>query len=99
MSNFTSLGSNCMNDNYYVYQADRLRGGSSWVFYNTVPEGTTYSITWPNAVKDDNTLMGLHFISRLAGDVLYIDFNQELTSEQLTALDNLYNNHVAPVPV
>ncbi len=84
---------------YYRYEGDRKRGGATWVFYNQVPHNTNYYPTWPNAVKLDATLGGKEFVSRINGDMICMDFINELSISEENALDTLYANHVAPVPI
>lgn len=97
MTNFTKSTYSYKGTSWIRYTGDRKRGGETWVFYNEVPEGTIYDPTWPKAVGADATLTGLKFISRLNGDLIHVDFDLELTAPQESALDTLYDNHVAPV--
>lgn len=100
MINFTKSTEEIGEITYYLYTGDRKRGGSSWVFYNKVDtEEYTYDPTWPKAIKDDAAFSGVSFVSRLDGDSVVPMFTTELTTAQEDALDTLFTNHVAPVPV
>lgn len=84
---------------YSRYECDRCKGQNSYVFYNFKPPGTIYSLSWPKDVEADSAFSGVQFISRLADRVLCIDFYVDLTEVQEEALDLLYVNHVAPIPI
>lgn len=99
MGNFTKSDFVYNGVAYKRYTADRKRGGGSWVFYNETPPDTTYSPTWPCAVGADAELTGMDFISRIQGDLIHVDFMMELPPPEETALETLYTNHVAPVPI
>lgn len=99
MPNFTKSAYSFNGTNYVRYTADRKRGGASWVFYSNTPANTTYSPTWPEAVDQDATLALCAFISRIEEDFIHVDFLTDLSGAQETALETLYTNHVAPVPV
>lgn len=99
MDNFTKSDFTFNGVTYKRYTGDRKRGGESWVFYGEAPYDTTYSPTWPKAVEGDATFDGVFFISNICGDDLCVDFLQDLSVAEENALDTLYDNHVAPVPV
>lgn len=99
MPNFTKSSFDFAGVTYSRYTADRKRGGASWVFYDTPPVDTTYYPTWPLAIQIDTTLGGRSFIDHLNGDLMHVDFYSDLDSTEETALETLYTNHVAPVPV
>jgi len=94
--NFTESDYTFFGVTYKRYSADRLRGGESWVFYNRVPPDTVYNPTWPEAIK--LAFPGVPFYSRITGDIIHVDFINELTSNELLTLNTAYDTHVPPVP-
>ena len=97
MSNFNYTIFTYKGITYHRYTGDRCKEPGVWCFYNSVPVNTVY-ITWPSVIQNDVTLSGKTFYSRIHDDVINVDFMDELSTEELAALDTLYTNHVAPEP-
>ena len=108
MDNFTTSTEDINGITFYTYTGDRKRGGASHVFFNRAPTGTSYSGTWHTSAEDERPLSwpkyletlsdfdGLHIHHALAGDDVKVLSETELDASQETALDNAYDNHVAP---
>jgi len=96
MNNFTKSEFEFMGVTYYRYAANRKRGGSEYVFFNSVPYGKVYDPTWPKYIESSTSFIGSKFYSRMKGDDMYVDFLSEITTQQESDLDGLYDSHVAP---
>lgn len=111
MTNFTYETETIKGIEYHVYSCDSKKGTQSQELFNSVPEGMQYvnkwhtgqeeerDLTWTKEVESISELSGLDIIDRYSNFDMDVLFTQQLTTAQETALDNAFDNHVAPVAI
>lgn len=107
MDNFTYSTEIIKGTTYHVYTCDAATKG----LYNLTPGGMSYAgtwhtglpeekpLTWPKYLETIAELVGKYHMSAILGATGKVICNAELDASEETALDDAYDNHVAPTSI